>query len=457
VTVWREPAVDIGNHGTTIILTNIRAQAKETLQSKEIWANYEESLFSPEKNEPISPPKYHIGKTQNLSQNQLETDLIADKSVPWDNEDEPKIAFEKLVNAVWLEASLGNQNPRLELIFDYYLQMIWNLSLATPLPYVNGNLFDLNLSDWVHAYLIANEPKGSAKPLQASDQTFREVLDLTEGKKTEQFDVFVDNLQLSRPIKYQELPTGGHRLKKPVALIGKCKQDFANINKAYSAGTLRFEAYLFWNPIIAPAEHRGVLIRVNGASGTLFDPTFLKYQVSEQVRLRQITCEIFVHEGFDSALNIDRESFNAAHPHAVYITRWLHGALRQLATAQKRLASEVRTEARDELQGQFADEIQNIALKTWQREVKDEDSFPPSVDVRSEATNDLLNNADIIINRPALRKKPKKANSAHSQMATERLKAIAQIIASFRLFEKLSPQEQQRLLNAIFDVLDANK
>ncbi len=30
-------------------------------------------------------------------------------------------------------------------------------------------------------------------------------------------------------------------------------------------------------------------------------------------------------------------------------------------------------------------------------------------------------------------------------------------MASFRLFDKLTTQEQQRLLNAIYDVLDANK
>ena len=61
---------------------------------------------------------------------------------------------------------------------------------------------------------------------------------------------------------------------------------------------------------IVPKETAGVLIRIRGASGTLFDPTFLNYQVSEQTRLRQITVEIFVREGLDSAINIDRESFS---------------------------------------------------------------------------------------------------------------------------------------------------
>ncbi|MFI5161631.1 MAG: ATP-binding protein [Sphingobacteriales bacterium] len=458
VTIWQEPASDVETQGTTIILTNIRVQAKETLQSKEQWISYEDSLVNPEKGEIVLPPKYHIGRTQRVNADKLETGLIAEKSVPWRTDDLPKVAFEKLVDAVWQEAFLGNQNPRLEQIFDYYLQMVWTLSLATPLPYIQSNLFDLPMSHWAHMYLTSNEPKGAAKGLPESDnQTLRKLLNLSEGKNPEQFDVYLDNLQLSHPIKYQGLPTGGHRLKKPVILVGQCKQPFTNIKKEFSTGELAFEAYLFWNPIIAPAEHRGVLIRVNGASGTLFDPTFLKYQVSEQVRLRQIVCEIFVHQGFDSALNIDRESFNSAHPHAVYLTRWLHGALRQLATVQKRLASEVRTEAREEQQTQFTAEIQNIAINTWQREVKDDYSFPPSVAITSEKNAEVEQSGDIVVKRPAARKGTKKAASKDEQMSVERFKAITQIMAAFRVFDKLSQQEQERLLNAIYDVLEVNK
>jgi hypothetical protein len=97
----------------------------------------------------------------------------------------------------------------------------------------------------------------------------------------------------------------------------------------------------------------------------------MRYQVSEQTRLRQITCEIFVSEGLDSALNIDRESFNNAHPHAVYITRWLHGALRQLATAQKKAASEVRGVTREVAKDARVEAIQKIAAQVWSEQAND--------------------------------------------------------------------------------------
>jgi hypothetical protein len=41
----------------------------------------------------------------------------------------------------------------------------------------------------------------------------------------------------------------------------------------------------------------------------------MKWQLAEYVLKSQIMVEINILEGFESALNIDRESFNIAHPH----------------------------------------------------------------------------------------------------------------------------------------------
>jgi len=77
------------------------------------------------------------------------------------------------------------------------------------------------------------------------------------------------------------------------------------------------------------------MLRVGNASGALFDRTFMGYQTAEYQRTRQITAEIFVRAGLDGAINIDRESFNYAHPHYQYLVKWLHSALRQLTNRQK--------------------------------------------------------------------------------------------------------------------------
>ncbi len=83
---------------------------------------------------------------------------------------------------------------------------------------------------------------------------------------------------------------------------------------AIVGGRFRFDAYLYWTNKVVPRENNGVLIRINGASGTLFDPTFMRYQVAELTRLKQISAKIIAcSKGLDAALNIDRESFNFPH------------------------------------------------------------------------------------------------------------------------------------------------
>jgi hypothetical protein len=217
---------------------------------------------------------------------------------------------------------------------------------------------------------------------------------------------------------------------------------------------------LFWTPKVAPTEHQGVLIRIHGASGTLFDSTFMRYQVSEQNRLRQITCEIFVSEGFDSALNIDRESFNSAHPHTVFITRWLHSALRQLASVQKRLANEIRASIRDDSKYIAVSEIQGVAYKLWKEETDDPGGIPPSVELSVLGKKPSDGNDAYVYSRSAILPVRERARTslAHLQeeILEEKLKAIAQALASFGLLDMVPKNKQERLLKAIYEILSAS-
>ena len=101
--------------------------------------------------------------------------------------------------------------------------------------------------------------------------------------------MLIDDLQLARPLVFADLPSTSHAVKKPILFVGRCREEFDGIPRELTGGPLEFEVYLLWAPKIAPTEHQGVLVRVHGSSGTLFDPTFMRYQVSEQTRLRQIS------------------------------------------------------------------------------------------------------------------------------------------------------------------------
>jgi hypothetical protein len=460
VNIWRERAADVETHGTTIVLTAIRPQARDTLRSRDVWSAIEHNEASPNSDErqDIQPPQYHIGRVD-ASGELLKPSKGTLSALPWKPEDTPKDAFAKLVHSVWAAIEEGDPNPRLEVLFDYYLRMIWQLSLAVPLPYVEAHLFDLDLSGWATPFALSNDAKGSAQAVDLQPPgPIRSKFGLSDPvDASNEFEVLFDDLKLLRPIRFQNLPATNHALKRPLVFFGKHREEFPGVARELSGGPLAFEAYLFWTPKVAPREHQGSLIRIHGSSGTLFDPTFMRYQVSEQTRLRQTVCEIFVSEGLESALNIDRESFNNAHPHTIYITKWLHSALRQLASAQKRLAGEVREKTRGQSKEEAVSEIQRVALSVWKEQANDPAARPPAVLFTSRGEKLPRKQDAYVYDRAAIigdvLLKQSVGNRARTAVLEEKLKAIAQVLASFGVLDNLTTARQEKLLRAIYEIL----
>jgi hypothetical protein len=177
------------------------------------------------------------------------------------------------------------------------------------------------------------------------------------------------------------------------------------------------------------------------------------------IRLRQITCEVFVQEGLDSALNIDRESFNAAHPHSVYITKWLHAALRQLASAQKKLANEIRERTRSESKDVAVSGIQQVALDVWSKESGDPDSKPPQVELTDSEAKVSKRSDTYVFKRSAVVPESTKAQTPKQRtletILEEKLKSIAQVLASYGLLDAVPKKKPEGLLRAIYQILDA--
>lgn len=457
VTIWREPAADTASHGTTIVLTDVRPPTRNTLQSRDLWKVIDAaSSLDPADRRNSRPPAYHIGRVSAEDPDVFEGDADAYDSLPWEHNDRPEIAFKKLVKAVWEHQ--GTPNPQLERIFDYYLGMVWQLSLAIPAPYVSGNPFDLPLRD--NLYLFDMPQSSSAPPAEfelANDETIRMTKSIglasDDGKD---FRVFIDDLQLARPLRFTDLPVTNHAVKRPILFVGRCRDEFDGVPQEFSGGPLEFEAYLMWAPKIAPTEHRGVLVRVHGSSGTLFDSTFLQYQVSEQTRLKQISCEIFVLEGLEAALNIDRESLNYAHPHAVYITQWLHASLRRVATVQKRIAAEIRQDIRETAKAAQEKALLRIATQAWQDESDDPGAQPPPIEFTDEEDPIPAEPGTYRFRRIPIfgantsggkrRRHPDK--SAERKLAT-----IVQLLSAYGMLDSLADQQQERFLAGMHKIL----
>lgn len=459
VNVWREAASDPESHGTSIILTDIRPQTQDTLRSLDLWAAIDsDQSLAPEEARDIRPPTFHIGRTRRDDPDALAGENGSFESVPWSHGDEPAAAFQKLVNAIWQHVDRGSPNPQLERVFDYYLRMVWQLSLAIPARYAAGNPFELPFGDDAYVYELPASVRAAPVALELSDgETIIATRSIGSTSKVgADFRVLFDDLELARPMVFTELPTTSHAVRKPIIFAAHCREEFDGIPRELAGGPLEFEAYLMWAPKIAPTEHQGSLVRIHGASGTLFDPTFMRYQVSEQTRLRQISCEIFVSDGLEAALNIDRESFNYAHPHVVYLTKWLHSALRRVATVQKRIAADIRQASRKEAAAKEEQALTEVAAEAWREESDDPGAEPPPVRFEEPGEEAATDGSAYRFRREAVFGDRGRRPSRHDESVERKLRAIVQLLAAYALLDDLSEAQQERLLAGLRKIIEAD-
>jgi hypothetical protein len=476
-------AEDVESQGTEIILHELRPYVRESLQSSSMWAaiskeppipfdEYVSPLASSQISEAdddndvadsdgedefltVPPvPTFHIGR---VSRKDPEV-LVTQPQLPWTNKDSPLAKFKKLVTGIQsLESGVRtHEKVKLEEVLDTYFRTIWTISLSIPAPYVHRHPFSITGEDKIQTYSLSNKtvrPRAEEIVLTGAETIRSKCGFLTpECQSNTPFDVYFDDILLRRPIVFEsqrEISNG-----KSLLFVGRIKSDMTNLPREYSGGPIDLEAYFYWQPRIVPVEHNGILVRIHGASGVMFDDQFLKYQVSEQNRLRQLTAEVFVNKGLDSALNIDRESFNVAHPHYQFLKRWVHNALRQVVTKHKSLA---KSDTDLRLIGGLSDALEVIAKIS--SEVKQGVPKKTTVIAESETRRQsfvetTFDKKIILSSREALKSSTTK-NKLRERLIEEQAVAVAKILDEYEFFRILSPEEKNELLRkivAIFSV-----
>lgn len=457
VTVWSVPADDLDAHGTDIVLMDLKMQAKELLRSKDRWDSLEHPIDVKVATQTSRPPVFHIGEVDPV----LGDRITRTANLPWSETDAVDKRFRILVREVMAQTS-DRTTPDLADTLDNYLQMLWSLGLAMPLEYSGAHPLDQARPEDVRVFRLSNQKRGQAvEESLAVGENIAEKLGLEVSKRSlTPFRVIVDGVEIFRPIDLSGLPETSHALKDRLLFVGQCSPDLSRIPDKFRGGSLSFEAYFYWAPKIAPKDHNGVLIRINGASGTLFDETFMKYQVSEQTRLRQIIAEVYVIQGLDAALNIDRESFNYAHPHYLFIQRWVHEALRQLTNQHKKLATNIRQTKLEKKGEASISEIHTVVLEEWQ-EATDELEEPPTVVFSSGSETPRATSSELVVDRnvvfAAIEAKKRKTVKSVLQKKSleEKISGIAQILVAYGLLDGMSRERQSALLRAIARIVDS--
>lgn len=453
--VWTERATG-NSHGTEVKLLDLLPRTRSELCSFDRWSRIDFEIEEDGKAQ-TEAPKYHIGRmdSANLGVLKLQPQL------PWEMKDNPDVRFRKFVESVRRLAKTDRELVDLELVCDNYLQMIWELALASPLDYIDQHPFDLPKDRKTLFFKLENKIRGQASELELSrQQTPRDKLGLESPQrpKSDKFQVTIDGVQLSRPIVFTNQPKTANAIKTPLLFVGKCREAFEGKPTAMSRGPLSFEAYLFWTPRILPKQHQGILLRIGNAAGAPFDRTFMDYQISEQTRLRQLSIEIFVHEGLDGAINIDREAFNFAHPHYQFLVKWLHSAIRQFTNRHKAVGKTIRDGNRAKTKEQTKESItQAVTEKLSDVGVDD------LVNVEFTAPESLLESVESKREEGIVAFKQNSIFSAQDNETPTSLKqtgvnqrkaeALTQLLYGWGLLDDLSHEDQARLVRDILEIV----
>jgi len=232
-----------------------------------------------------------------------------------------------------------------------YDQLIWELGLLCPVEYVDrGPLPDNRVL------------KGEIDRLRSYS-----------------FKVFVDGYEIRKPIKF---PTNDELGRN--SLDVKTYPHISFDNKVGDSH-LRFTGYIFHQrKRIQPAELQGILIRIKGVAVGGYDRTFLHYPKSEGPMFSQLSGEIFVDQGLEEALNIDRNSFNETHSHYLALQQYLWdylskkpGVFNDIRSRSKTRRDQIRSEEADQELAKFADAVRSRAAIEIEFERQNEEGDVP--------------------------------------------------------------------------------
>jgi hypothetical protein len=470
VFITRESSSDLSAHGTDIILDDVKPRVRDLLRSADRWREIDERERAVARGDMelaqsirVQEPQYHAGWIENLASNaDKQVILTRPAKFPWDPSDPASARMGRLMDAVEREFT-RLERPDIASTLDTYLETLWTLGLSVPVGYVDTHPFDLTAASNVRLFWLSNEPRGQAQELALmAGKTVRQAVkeqvtggpELKEGLPSAagSFKVEIDGVELRKPIRFKFIKPERSGLESSMLFVGRYAPRLGKVDASQRGGSLALEAYLFWNGRVIPKENNGVLVRIRGASGALFDPTFFKYQVSEQTRLRQIESEIFIQRGLDAALNIDRESFNFSHPHVQLVGAWLHRAIRQLTNKHKEISQRQRIERQAENAASAQDARSTYAEEVWRKRQGGE--TVPDVIIapdreQAQAARErgyiALSRADMPILTSPVVEAVRRDRDSYAQ-------AIVRILAAYGALADRTYDEQQEFVEAIMRV-----
>lgn len=252
---------------------------------------------------------------------------------------------------------------------------------------------------------------------ERDEKEFRKELDDIEDLKKDlekfNFSVDFDGVFLKKPIL---LPTEEDILEGPKNFdVYTFEEKFSGFG---DGSTLQLRGYIYGQKRqILPSQLRGIIIRIKNTAIGEPDPDFLGYPYAEKLFLPWVFGEIYVEDGLEEAMNINRNSFIVTHPHYRKLRKYLHDILhtKVFPTCRSRYI-ERKEEARQEEEIRRQSKIKDYLNSTFHRKFsvmssEEPSEFPVDLDIEK---NELI----IHPTHPILRKRKKTDRAIFEEILT---------------------------------------
>jgi hypothetical protein len=229
----------------------------------------------------------------------------------------------------WIERSVREKGA--------YLETIWEMCILCPITYGDDDKFPLDLKAFSKEY---------------KDEEYKKAINFVSKKRSElasyNFKVYFDGIELKR---YLQLPKKRDTVPRLF---------FINYGGEIADRKLNYSGYIYGQTkAIRPFELSGIQVRLRNVGIGGYDSTFMKYDKKiETIRNRWVSGEIFVEDGLEVALNIDRDSFNEHDEHFKKIQEDLHSKLDKVFNKIESTANEIRKEKHEK-------EEEEVRAETW--------------------------------------------------------------------------------------------
>ena len=284
-----------------------------------------------------------------------------------------------------------------------YWRVLWELSVSCPVPYVS--------------------PRALPEKIVADEQRRLTAYDFT---------VLVDGIKLLKPVRLS-----GNKSGYTVKAIPKTTL------RSYGNNVI-FHGYVAVQEgrQISPDELRGILIRIKDVGIGYYDPSMLDFRDNEGPRSRWITGEIFIEEGIEDALNIDRDSFNKFNPEFRVLQEYIHGFLRKEifpdVYKNLELRSREKAEERNRERKKDLETVLSTALSTPVKVLRSKDSDHVSLEKGARVTRVVL---------------PSDAEIS-TKKSQKPLAGAMLAILEVALREKTKAQQRERFTALLMELLD---